>query len=482
MSDRHVVIIGGGITGLSAAFFLKRFAQRAGADIRVSLIEADDHVGGKIKTYRDHGLVVEAGPDSILARKQAGVRLIRELGIAAEMVGMPSDAGGVYVLHEGRLVPFPTPTMLGIPADWRALATPLLSVGGKLRALTDLVLPRQFTGEDESLGHFLRRRLGNELVDRLAEPMMAGIYAGKADDLSLLATFPQLAELEKKHRSLILGAMRQRRSAPPAHRETEVSLFVTLRAGLQTLIERLYDTLQPTTAIHTRTRAVELAQTAGSKYRVIVTSSGQRNTLVADAVILTVPTFEAAALLKKLTPAASRLETIGYVSTATVVLAYPSHAAPDFDGSGFLVPRSEGGLITACTVLSRKWPHTAPGDMWLIRCFVGRAGQQDALRLPDPDLVYGVQRQLEHLFGVREQPLFARVTRWPRAMPQYGVGHLDTVAQLERTLVDAAPGVALAGAGYRGLGLPDCIEQARRAVKQVWTHLNLPEVVTDGAS
>lgn len=474
MTDRHVVIIGAGITGLSAGLQLRRWAEQAGVALRLSIIESDERVGGKIRTYREQGLVVEAGPDSMLARKPAGPALVRALGIESEIVPMPPSRGGVHVLYQGRLVPMPMPTMLGIPADWRALRTPLLSTGGMLRTLADLVLPRVWKGEDMSLGRFLRRRLGDELVTRLAEPMMAGIYAGRADDLSLLSTFPQLAEMEKRYGSLLRGAMRSRRQQPASPGNTGRSAFITLRGGLQTLVERLVEALQPWAAIHLNTRALEISQTPGGRYRVTVTSLGQRNTLVADGVIVTVPAYAAAPLLRKLTPAATRLETIAYVSTATVAIAYPASMAPPIEGSGFLVPRDEPSFITACTILSRKWPHTAPEDVWLVRCFVGRAGQQDALRLPDPDLIRGVREQLEGLFGLRGRPLFTRLTRWLRAMPQYGVGHREFVEQMEQTLRDAAPGVTIAGAGYHGLGIPDCIEQGQRAADTIWKHLNLP--------
>lgn len=479
--NARVVIIGGGITGLAAALALKDRADGERMPIRVTLLEQASRVGGKVRTYREHGFVMEAGPDSLLARKPAGVGLIRRLGVEGELVGTSPQATKTYIAFRGRLEPIPPGTNMGIPTRWAPFArTRLLSPAGKARALLDLVLPRGGRDEDESVGAFLRRRVGDEVVDHVAEPLLAGIYAGSIDRLSLLATAPQFRRLEEQYRSLILGSIRERRAASRAaasapeqggHGESVRSAFVTLRSGLEALVERLYDTLYEWADIRTRTAAVSIQRTVDG-YAVDITGPDGDERLAADAVIVATPAPAAARLVGPLCPVASRLENVRYVSTATVILGFrPGSVPANLDASGFVVPRQEGMGITACTWVSSKWPHAAGGKGVLLRCYVGRDGQQEGLQQTDAEMVAMVRRELSRLIQLDASPWFTIVTRWDHAMPQYDVGHLSLVAQVDESVQRTLPGVVLAGAAYRGVGVPDCIADGQRAAERVFAHL-----------
>lgn len=497
MRETRIVIIGGGITGLSAAFALKRQADKDKRPIRCTVIEQDARLGGKIRTYREDGLVLEAGPDSILARKPAGVGLIRDLGVESEMVGTNPIAHKTYILHNGRLERLPPGTNMGIPTQIAPFATTkLLSWSGKARAALDFVLPPVAAEGDMSLGAFLRRRVGNEVVDNIAEPLLAGIYAGSVDTLSLDATFPQFRHLERKHRSLVRGSIAQRKNAPPTPAANAGrSVFVTLRGGLQTVVERLYDCLHEWATIHTETTVTAIRKrdggtaaqgvdsgradddgaagvtTIGSSvgaYVIETQSPHGPETFIADAVIVTTPAPVAAQLLTPICGTARELGEIAYVSTATVILGYAADSIEvDLDASGFVIPRKEKRHITACTWVSSKWPHTASGGRVLIRCYVGRAGQQEELRLDDADMVKLVQEDLRDILGIEARPWFTRVTRWNNAMPQYLVGHVDRVVHVEAELSRETPGLFIAGAGYHGVGVPDCIADGSEAAQKV---------------
>lgn len=474
MTEKHIVVIGGGITGLSAAFTLKQRADRNKLPLRCTILEQDNRLGGKIRTYREDGLVLEGGPDSMLARKPAGVNLIRELGIESEMVGTNPGAHKTYILHQGKLERLPPGTNMGIPTQFTPFATTkLLSLRGKARATLDLVIPPGPQDKDISLGRFLRRRLGDEVVNSIAEPLLAGIYAGSVDDLSLAATFPQFRAMEQSHRSLILGTLAARRAAKPDVSTTSGrSVFVTLRGGLQTVIERLYDCLHEWADIRMETAVHSIRHQENGRYLVETNGPDSPSTTVCDAVIVTVPADAAANLLAPVCSTARELKEIPYVSTATVIFGYSADSLQvDLDASGFVIPRGEKRHITACTWVSSKWPHTTSGGRVLIRCYVGRAGQQDELSLSDEAMATLVQRELRDILGIAARPWFTRVTRWDRAMPQYRVGHVERVRAVESSLIKSAPGVFICGAGYHGVGIPDCIadgtEAAQKAIEAI---------------
>jgi protoporphyrinogen/coproporphyrinogen III oxidase len=466
---KTVVIIGGGITGLSAAYYLEKKAREQGVDVRPVLLEADDRLGGKIQTETVDGFVIELGPDSFLVRKPAAVNLCRELGITGELVGTNPNARKTYILHQGKLHRIPQGLNIGIPTQFVPFATTgLLSWSGKLRAGLDLVIPRGKQQGDQPLGAFLERRLGSEVVDHMAEPLLAGIYAGDLRKLSLRATFPQFEQLEQKYGSLVRGMLAQAKEAKatqaqqtpqqpePGAAPLPNSVFVNFESGLERFIEAIRDALQ-TTEVRLNTKVAGIEPEEGGGYRIRLEEGEE---IVADAIVLTAATFQAAEMLPEAFAGRTHLQQVPHATVATVVLAFDKGVV-DFplDASGFLVPKKEGRTITAATWTSSKWVHTAKDGKVLMRFYVGRASDSAIVEQSDEEIVARVRKDVADIMGVTAEPKFTRVTRWKRAMPQYTVGHLDRVKAFEEQAAKELPGIFFAGAGYSGLGIPDCISQ-----------------------
>jgi oxygen-dependent protoporphyrinogen oxidase len=478
----RIVIIGGGISGLSSAFYLQREAERQGKDIEITIVDGAPAFGGKINTLQRDGFVIEKGPDSFLARKLAIIDLATELGLENELTTTNPGAKKTYILHERKLFPMPPGLVLGIPTEIGPFVkTGLLSWGGKLRALMDLVIPVRKDESDESLGGFLERRVGNQVMRRIAEPLLAGIYAGDLKKLSLQATFPQFGASERKHGSLIRGMQHNRKATAAANSLPAVAkggTFLTFKGGLSTLVNALDQALSKA---HRRlgTKVLEIKRHTGSsdashdelsselqaaRYEVVLDSG---ESLLADRIVMTAPAYDAADLLEPLTDC-HELRGINYVSVANVVMAFDKATfGLDFDGSGFVVPRSEGLHITACTWTSNKWLHTSPDDRVLLRCYVGRSGDEESVRLPDAELIKAVRRDIEETMGIKANPLFTEITRLPRSMPQYPVGHLTNMKALRDRLEKELPGIWITGAAFDGVGLPDCIRQGKEAAQAI---------------
>ena len=451
----RIAVVGGGITGLAAAYALR------GHD--VTLLERDARLGGKILTERIDGFLLEAGPDSFLTTKPEAVALCRELGLADRLTGT-NPGRTVYVLSRGRLHPLPDGLMLIAPTKVAPfLRSGLFSLREKARMAADLFLPPRAADRDESLAAFVRRRLGQAALDRIAAPLLAGIYAGESEQLSLRATFPQLLDLEKKHGSLIAGMLAQRRrTAVSPSTDGRLPLFMTLDDGLDRLVDRLAASLQGVD-VRTGTGVAALSRSASGYSLHLDTGDRVR----ADAVMLTTPAYVTADLLDALAPdAAALLRQIPYASTATISLGYRQQDLPPLDGHGFVAARGEGRRITACTWASAKWPARAPGGYGLLRAYVGSAADPEALERSDDEIIQIVRGELAAAMGLQARPVLTRVVRWPRSMPQYTLGHLDRLAAIEHAL-SRLPGIVLAGAAYRGIGLPDCIRQGRAAAARV---------------
>ena len=447
---KRVIIVGGGISGLATAYYLKNLR----GDLAITLLEERERPGGVIDTVRKDGFLVEGGPDSFIIQKPWALELCRELGMEGRLFAPEPANRRVYVLRRGRLLPLPAGMMLGAPADLGAfLASPLLSWKGKLRAGLDLVLPRGKTADEESLGAFLRRRLGDELVERIADPLLGGIHAAPADRLSLQATLPRLLEIERRHRSLILGLRREARSTRPD------SPFRTLPGGMGELVEKLRGALEGI-EIRTETRVEEIVPGKG----ILTKQEG----LAAQAVVVAMPPPAASPLFTKSVPAlAKALKAIPAVSTATISLAYRApHPAVSLAATGFLIPRSEQRRILACTWSSRKFAGRAPEGHLLVRAYVGGDGGEEMMKSTD-DVLAGIAREeLAAIMGLREPPIFAVVHRWPKANPILEVGHAAKLARITQAL-EQCPGIFLTGGGYRGVGLPDCIRDARDTARQI---------------
>jgi len=458
---RRVVVVGAGVGGLCAAQSLVA-ASTSRLPIDVTVLEASGRAGGKLHTIELDGMPVEAGADSFVVRKPWAVELCRELGLEDQVV-IPGSMGA-YVWTGGRLVPFPDRAPFGIPADagellrWEGLPR-----GPKLRALLDLVRPAGKERDDESLGMLLRRRLGEGVAEVMVEPLLAGLHAGDPMRLSVEATFPELHAWERQHGSLLRGA----RAAARAAREEQgrQPMFATVWGGLSRLAERLVERVggdrvrldHPVSAIEREPHG----------YR--VRSAGRD--LAADAVVVAAPAFEAARLLSTVSPeAAGELGAISYVSTAVVFVAYPPGTAELIpEGTGFVVPYGDA-ILTACTWISRKWPNPAFEDRAVLRCFVGRAGDEAALGRTDVGLIATVADEVEAALGIGAPPSASRMIRWNRSMPQYEVGHLERVARIEAAL-GGSPGIFVTGSAFRGVGIADCVRQGREAAGSVIAYL-----------
>jgi len=438
-----VVIVGGGISGLAAAYEL----QRRG--VRVRMLEASGRVGGVIRTDRFDGWVVDGGPDSMLVQKPAAVGLCRELGLGDRLVSTLTPRTA-YVLRNNRLHQIPEGSFLGFPVRVSALATsPLFSIGGRLRMACEVFLPRNEDDEDESIASFVRRRFGQEAVDYLAEPLLAGIHAGDVDRLSVRALFPRLVDAERQSGSVI-RAFRALRMKPFPQ-----GAFASLPGGIAELVDALAKAIASDT-ITTFAPVTELRRASTFQ----VTVNGE--ILHAKTVIVAVPAYAAADILRGVhTGLAMLCSEVPYASTATVAFGYRrDQIAHPMRGSGFVVPRVERNPLLAATWVTSKWPGRSPADHVLVRGFLG--GGRDPYRLDqdDDELIELARRALADVMSISGTPLFSRLYRWTRQSPQYEVGHLDRLATIEEHLRHL-PGLFITGSGFRAIGIPDCIADGR---------------------
>ncbi|MDQ3413079.1 MAG: protoporphyrinogen oxidase, partial [Chloroflexota bacterium] len=468
-ASTHVVVIGGGIAGLAAAHRL----VQASPGVRITLIERDGRLGGKLLTERFDELVVEAGPDSFLSAKPRGIGLATELGLGDRLQHPTPRRHRAFVLRHGRLHPLPEGLSGLVPSrPWPVLTSGLLSPAGMLRFAGDLVLPARAGGDDESLASFVRRRLGGDAYDRLVEPLMAGIYAGDGDQLSLAATFPQLRAAELTHGSLIRGVLASKPVAAPGDVPAKPA-FLAPAGGLAELVNALSPRLV-TAGVDIRTNAtaspIRHHDRGKRSLYVIELADGER--LVADAIVLAAPAFAAGRLVTALDPVlASELRGIPHVSTAVVHLVFRrGQVTHPLDGHGYIIPRIEGRPALAATFVSEKWPGRAPADLVLLRVFLGRAGQQEILSGSDAELAGHARAEVAATLGVSGEPIFSTVHRWPWGMPQYVLGHLDRLARIEAA-VNQHSGLALAGNAYRGVGIPDVIASGEAAASTISAYL-----------
>jgi oxygen-dependent protoporphyrinogen oxidase len=464
---RRVTVVGGGIAGLAAAFLL---AERG---LDVTVLEGSPRLGGKLTVSEVAGLPVDAGAEALLARRPEGTDLIGAVGLSAGLVLPGTTSAGIWTRGEVR--PLPRRQFMGVPADFGELAASgILSAAGLARAEQDLSEPAAEPADDVSVTSRVGGRFGTEVVDRLVEPLLGGVYAGRCEDLSFRATLPALAQAARDGGSLAEAAARLLSSGPAD--QPPVPVFTTLAAGLGSLPSALATASGAT--VRTRAMVRELARTPDG-WRLTVGSAHAPEAVLADAVVLSVPARPASRLLAQVpggaaASAAAGLAEIKYASMAIITLAYPdsAFAAPP-RGSGFLVPAVDGRAVKAVTFSTVKWPHlrTVIPGVQIVRCSVGRLGEDAILQRDDGELATLAAADLAAATGVAGSPVDVRVTRWGGGLPQYSVGHLDRIARI-RAGVARLPGLAVCGAAFDGVGIPACIASARLAADQVTAYLD----------
>jgi oxygen-dependent protoporphyrinogen oxidase len=457
----RIAIIGGGISGLAAAFALEE-TRRTGA-VNYTLYESSPHFGGVLRTEHIEGCIVEAGPDSFLTEKSWATDLCRTIGLGDQLIGSNDAGRKTYILVRGRLIPMPDGLMFMVPT--KILPTgfsPLFSLGTKLRMARELFHPPITATSDESVASFVERHYGAEMVDRLADPLLSGIYGGEAANLSVRAVLPRFAEMERAHGSLGRAMLAARRKMPRSSNKPAPPLFTSLKNGMQQLVDAIVPRLNQASLItNTLVQSIQ-PRTGGWSV-----SAGVKSDHF-NAIILALPTHAAAQLLSTSSPDLSaELAAIGYSSSITIGLGYDRGVRQSLPpGFGFLVPRSEGKRLLAATFVHNKFPHRAPPDRALLRCFFAGSSAENIWQLSDDAIIAVVRDELQQILGLRAAPLFARVYKWKSAMAQYGVGHLERLDRIER-LRRQLPGLALAGNGYKGIGVPDCIRSGQDAPRQV---------------
>jgi protoporphyrinogen/coproporphyrinogen III oxidase len=456
--DRRAVIIGGGITGLSAGWYLQQEAARQGINLSYTILESSYRWGGKVQTEQvdetgDTPFILEAGPDAFLTRKPWALELARELGLDERILPVNMENNHTFVLHRGQPVPLPDGLQLLAPTRLMPfLRSPLFSPWGKLRAMLDFFIPPRRSDADETLANFVRRRLGAEMLDTLGEPLLGGVFNGDPERQSMAATFPNFPALEKKYGSLIRGLR-------AGQRERTVPAFISFKSGTHELVDALVQRLNGDLRLNTGVSAIE----HDTHYRVVTTDG---SVIEADALILATPANVTAKLLRQIAPeAANHLDSIPYAGIGAIYFAFRREDIPrPLKGFGLVVPGSEGRQFDGITWTSSKWTDRAPDGFELLRIFFGGPRTRHTLHMDDAELVRAMRGELKSIFDISAAPLFYRIFRWQDGYPQYNIGHLEHVAAAEAAL---SPGISLAGSAYRGVGVPDCIRQGRDAAKKL---------------
>ncbi len=483
---RRVVVIGGGVSGLAAAHTLAR-ARRAGAPIEEVLIESNPWLGGVVRSETVDGFLVEAGPDSFLAEKPEAAAMARELGLGDDLMGSNDHARRTYILHQKRLVPLPDGLMFLVPTRfWPMLTTDLLPWSAKLKAAGEMFSsPPPIEKEDESVASFVKRHFGQAMVDNIADPLLAGVYGGDSEALSMRSVLPRFWEMERKHGSLTratLESVRQRRtdggrnsagSGGGNSQSGKLPLFMTLKGGLQQLTQKLAAEVEKYRVFLGR-KVLTLEFAPGgpgglgdSCSRRFLINCEHYKAHDADAVILALPARPASGMIAPLDHRLSELlEGIPYSSSMTVSLGFDEKVRAALPpGFGFLVPRKEQRRMLACTFVHTKFDHRAPEGKALLRCFLGGTRDPDILQMFDEAVLEGVRHELKAILNITVEPLFYRIHEWPDSMAQYAVGHKARVGAIEERLLDL-PGIYLAGNAYSGIGISDCIRTGKSAAEK----------------
>lgn len=473
---KRIVIIGSGVTGLAAGYALKEKVE-GDRNVEVLVLEKADRAGGQIKTVLEEGYVLEGGPDCFISEKPWAFEFASKVGLDDQLVSTVSATGGTYIVKKGQLIRMPEGVMMMIPTKFKPfIKTKLISWPGKIRAAMDVFIPRRKNlDEDEALSSFVRRRLGREILDVLAEPLIGGIHASDPDTMSLTSTFPRFLKMEKDDRSLIMAMLKSKRkmakmmkdkpapdpSEPPKKHWT---MFVSFKDGMQTLTDALAAALgRDVLKLKTEVQKIDKTSLAGGKtaYKLHVKGIGE---IDADAVVLTTLSYASAPLVESFDSVlAGALSEINSVSSATVCLAYKEEDIPrPLDANGFLVPRVENRNLMASTWTTSKWPNRAPDGYVLLRAFVGGAFNQEMVDKSDKEMLDLIKADLKDIMGITAEPVKTRIFRWKKSMPQYTIGHPERIKTINDQLA-SHDGLFVAGASYKGVGIPDCMNNGRNA-------------------
>ncbi len=454
---RHIVIVGGGITGLAAARALEHRVKGA---LRVTLLEGSDRLGGNILTVRHNGFTVDAGPDSWVSSKPEASKLAEDVGLGEDIIATQEGSRKVYILAGGKLLPLPEGFVLGIPTEMGPVfKSGLFSWDEIARMGLDYFVPRRTTDEDESVADFLSRRLGDPIVDRIAGPLLGGIFAGDARTISVRAAFPQFVAAEAKYGSLIKAMQAARKARLDTKDGKDGSAFVSLKGGMSDLVTATAHLLKIADVRKgERVTGIGRAEEGDPRGRFAISTG--KEVLFADDVVLAIPPVIARKLLAELSPAFDGLyEGLRAHSTATVFLGYRARSVSHpLDATGFIVPAQEKRPILASTWVTSKWEHRAPAGHVMLRVFLGGANGEGVLDADDYALVAIARRQLAEIMDITALPVFSRVFRWDHASPQMNVGHLERLKAIKKKL-EEFPGLYVAANGYQGTGIPDCIKQ-----------------------
>ena len=468
----RITVIGAGIAGLAAAYKMTRPGFFEGEAPQVILLERASRAGGSISTYELEDYILELGPDMFQTAKPEALRLAEELGLADQIVPTNEACRRSFIAHSGQLHPLPPGFQMLAPSQLGPFfSSNLLSMGGKMRMAMDLFTPKRTSKEDESLAQFVIRRFGQEAYDRIAQAMVGGIYTGDAEKLSMAATMPRFLEMEQKYGSVIRGLMSEKKS-PQENGDAgcRYSSFISFKRGLGTLPERLVAALPPD-CVHFHCPVVAIEKGKNGKAFDVVVASG--TVVPSDAVIVASPAFAGADMLSQIdTEACNLLRKIQYTSCAVMNLIYNRADIPHpLDGFGFVVPAAEKRTILACSFASVKFPNRCPSEKAVLRIFVGGALQPDVFELTDEQIECCMWEDLHLYLGLKSVPLLSLITRYPRSMPQYHVGHLELVSQI-RDRLKPHPGLFIAGNAFDGVGIPDCVRSGETAAAQVAAILN----------
>lgn len=467
---KRIAIIGGGITGLAAAYALDQ-KRRAGLDVDYTVFEGSPRFGGVMVSDHVDGCLIEAGPDSFLTEKPWASDLCRQIGLGDQLIGSNDRQRKTYILARGRLIEMPDGLMFMVPTKiMPTVLSPLFSQATKLRMAREWFHPPHKANGDESVASMVERHYGSEMVDLLADPLLSGVYGGEASQLSVRAVLPRFAEMEAKYGSLGRAMLAARKKMAQAAKGPARPLFTSLKDGMQQMIDALLAQLNPKSlSAETIVQAIQLE--AGGW----TVSAGLKSDQF-DAVILALPAHNAATLLQMSGSALSaELRTIAYSSSVTVTLGYGKTVRDSLPpGFGFLIPRSAGKRMLAATFVHNKFPHRAPDDRAIIRCFLGGARDEQVLSLSNEQILDLVRSELKQIIGLTAEPLFARVYKWKGAMAQYAVGHLERLERID-ALRQKLPGLALAGNGYSGIGVPDCVRSGTEAATRILDELGVTQ-------